>query len=123
MSPLNDVTRALFQLAHESVHLLDPAAGETNVLEEGAAVRFQQDFVRDHWNSPDYRTGNVRYDRARELTDRLLAECPDSIRDLRAQFGGFRNITAAGISDRFPELEDIAETLVLPFSQLTIPTE
>jgi hypothetical protein len=30
----------LFQLAHETVHLLDPVAGNTNLFEEGVAVDF-----------------------------------------------------------------------------------
>ena len=35
-----DWAEAVFEMAHETVHLLNPVAGNTNNLEEGVAVAF-----------------------------------------------------------------------------------
>jgi hypothetical protein len=46
----------LYELAHETVHLLNPVAGQTNWLEEGVAVAFQIEMSRtltDHPMAPD----------------------------------------------------------------------
>jgi hypothetical protein len=45
---MNDWKMAVYQLAHETVHLLDQHGGErTNNLEEGAAVRFSLDMLQN----------------------------------------------------------------------------
>ncbi len=49
---MQDVNQALFQLAHECVHLLNPHAGNGNMLEEGLAVLFSVEFMRDSINIP-----------------------------------------------------------------------
>jgi hypothetical protein len=40
LAALNDLNEALWQLAHEIVHVLGPAEGNTNNLEEGVATHF-----------------------------------------------------------------------------------
>jgi hypothetical protein len=40
LAALNDLNEALWQLAHETVHVLGPVEGNTNNLEEGVATHF-----------------------------------------------------------------------------------
>jgi hypothetical protein len=40
LAALNDLDEALWQLAHETVHVLGPVEGNTNNLEEGVATHF-----------------------------------------------------------------------------------
>jgi hypothetical protein len=79
---LNDVNKALFQLAHECVHLLDPIIfGQTSVLEEGLATNFSLIYVRR--SNPSYETGSAKYDAANRRVEQLLTQYPDAIRHLR----------------------------------------
>jgi hypothetical protein len=43
---------AVFELAHETVHLLDPRVGGTNNLEEGVAVAYSLEQWRAHSSDP-----------------------------------------------------------------------
>ncbi|MGA8539811.1 MAG: hypothetical protein WB566_09950 [Terriglobales bacterium] len=79
---MNDVNKALFQLAHECVHLLDPVlGGEASVLEEGLATNFS--LIYAHRSNPSYETGNAKYDTANRRVEQLLSQHPDAIRHLR----------------------------------------
>ena len=45
----SDYLLGCYQLAHETVHLLSPVDGRTiTTLEEGVAVMFSQDYIRDN---------------------------------------------------------------------------
>jgi hypothetical protein len=79
---LNDVNKALFQLAHECVHLLDPVIfPQASVLEEGLATTFSLAYVRR--SNPSYETGSAKYDAAHRRVEQLLTQYPDAIRHLR----------------------------------------
>lgn len=70
---LNDVNKALFQLAHECVHLLDPVIFEqASVLEEGLATNFSLIYVRR--SNPSYETGSAKYDAANRRVGQLLTQ-------------------------------------------------
>lgn len=93
----NDEKRAVYQLAHECVHLLAPVEyGKAKVIEEGLATAFSEDIIEmwfgeknkaDYTNDPRYRdaAGNVR---------QLLKQAPDAIRRLRRVEPAFSSMTA-----------------------------
>ncbi len=112
---MQEPKRALFQLAHESVHLLDPHAGGANLLEEGTATRFALHYITTEFRCP-YRTGDQRYDEASCLVQKLVNARPDALKELRRLHGPLRGVTAAQIRDIALELEcSIAERLAQDF--------
>ena len=112
---MQEPVRALYQLAHESVHLLDPhPGGGTNVLEEGAATRFSFDYITQLGYS--YRVSDKRYDEASRLVEKLVSVRPDALKELRRLHGPLRSVTAAQIRGVSPELEgSVAERLAQDF--------
>lgn len=99
----------VYELAHETVHLLDPIAGHTNWLEEGAAVEFSvlmSQQLTSHAMEPD---SDSNYALARSLVAQLPSPTLGSIELLRQRFGALSSITADQIQAAFPSLpEDIA---------------
>ena len=79
-----DPNEALFEIAHEVIHLLEPTIrSPTSVFEEGLATLFAHDIsVRDglgRWSSqPSYLAAE------KELKD-LIALHPDAVNDVRSQ--------------------------------------
>ncbi len=111
---MQEPVRALWQLAHESVHLLDPHPGGGNVLEEGVAAHFAVRYLAQL--NCSFPTGDPRYDEASSLVEQLLAARPGAIRELRAQHGPLHSVTAAQISAVCPGVEcSIAERLARDF--------
>lgn len=101
---MQEPIRAMFQLAHECVHLLDPHPGGTNVLEEGTATRFAQQYITQLGHAMS--TGDKRYDRARQLVETLVATRADALKELRRLHGPLRNITADQFRRVSPGLDD-----------------
>ena len=111
---MQDPTRALFQLAHECIHLLDPADGGTNNLEEGIATLFQLECIKSI--RADYSTGDVKYDAACSAVEQMLALQPNAARKLREIYGPWRHAKQFQISDVCPEITaDLARFLSSPF--------
>lgn len=105
---------ALYQLAHECVHLLDPHPGGTNVLEEGAATHFAHNYIVQL--GYPISTGDKRYDDAHHLVEKLLSKRPDALKELRKVHGPLRNIKADHIRSISPGLADqIIENLTKEF--------
>jgi hypothetical protein len=105
----------VYELAHETVHLLDPIAGHTNWLEEGAAVEFSvlmSQSLTSHAMEP---ASASNYALARSLVAQLPATTLSSIGLLRQRFGALSSITADQIQAAFPNVpEDIAIRLASP---------
>jgi hypothetical protein len=81
LSAMQDPNIALFQLAHETVHLLDPEAGGTNNLEEGLATHFALGIMQSL--GVNYPTGDPRYNAACAFVRAMLTERPDAPKELR----------------------------------------
>ena len=64
-----DWAEAVFEMAHETVHLLNPVAGDTNNLEEGVAVAFL--FHIQPAYGINVRPGTTVYDHAYGMVCRL----------------------------------------------------
>jgi hypothetical protein len=116
-----DFNKAHFQLAHETVHLLDPVVGGTqNVLEEGLATFYQLRYI--HRLDPNYFTGDAKYDAACMFALRLMAESPNAIKTLRAQGQTISALTAQQLRGAGVGLtNDEANILALPFQGWTPP--
>ena len=120
-SAATNETQALFQLAHEVVHLLSPAGpgARASVLEEGLATYVSLDYLAaiDRAVGPDY-IDAPRYAHAYRAVARLALR-PDfesGIRSLRATHGGLSGIAAADLQRAWPGLpRDEARTLAAEF--------
>lgn len=108
-------SRALFQLAHECVHLLDPSQNNTApVIEEGLAVLTSREFmarIRGTWAS------RGKYARAGLLAEQALRINPNVVRNIRAEEVPFVEMTPGMLLDHCTGLDPaIAETLCSRFS-------
>jgi len=100
---MTDAKRARFQLAHETVHLLDPVfAGAASVLEEGLATYYQLTYI--HREDPTYSTEDIRYDNASRLVSKLMTTCPQAVKSLRSQGKRLSALTAGELRDACAEL-------------------
>jgi hypothetical protein len=99
-----DVNRALFQLAHEAVHLLSPPTRETvTVLEEGLATAFANDISAQL--KLNYHTSSaVNYVQAMQAARKLLAMDSQVIKKLREQSPKISDISAEDIRRAVPGL-------------------
>ena len=99
-----------WQVAHESVHLLDPGVGgSATFLEEGLGTWFQDE--------PQFHTDAVRayiergvshpqnYEVAKELVGRCMPKLVPVVKDIRSQGVRIREITADTLSHRLPTVD------------------
>jgi hypothetical protein len=101
---MNDEIRALYQLSHECVHLLDPPErGLASVFEEGVATMFSAEYAQSL--CPTYRPAEAKYDAAASLAREALRISPNAIRNLRGngtRFSSFSKeqleLTCPGLS-------------------------
>jgi hypothetical protein len=106
-----------YELAHECVHLLSPSGSlKATVLEEGLAVAFAEDYLREKRNVPQYPIGAPHYIRARDLARKLLAVDRSIIRVVRQRQPALYRITADDLRACSPQIpRDLAEQLAAPF--------
>ncbi|EHG1331818.1 hypothetical protein [Vibrio vulnificus] len=101
----------LYELAHETVHLLNPIAGYTNFLEEGVAVAFSIDMSKsltEHPMSPI----DKNYKRAYELVRLLPGDLYESASKIREHCGSLGKATVESLTELFPSLSyEIIEEL------------
>ena len=106
--------QATWQLAHESVHLLDPVKdGEATFLEEGLATWFQ--------NEPKFHSKEVKeyiklvmrskkdspscYDKAEELVRRCMPQLTSVIKKIRSSDVRIQKITACKLAPYLPNVD------------------
>lgn len=106
-----DYNRATWQLAHESVHLLDPVKeGKATSLEEGLAAWFQ--------NEPKFHSNRVRkyikqsikdspdcYDKAEELVRRCMPQLTSVVKKIRSSGVRIQKITAGELAPYLPNVD------------------
>lgn len=104
---------ATWQLAHESVHLLDPVKyGEATFLEEGLATWFQnepkfhskgvQEYIKHNQSrkvSPDC------YDKAEELVRRCMPPLTSVLKKIRSSGVRIQKITAGELAPYLPNVD------------------
>ena len=105
---------AVFQLAHETVHLLDPGLlGTATYLEEGVAVAFSL-HVQQRYGINVVTNGEL-YDRAHARVN-TLPEGHLETKLIRRAVGRLRNATADNLVSLFPDLApEIASMLACKF--------
>ena len=115
LEAMNNEEQAVFQLAHETVHLLD--GGQlANVLEEGVAVNFQQEYMLANFEN-SISIVNPKYIAAGELVERLLTFDNSVVKRLRSICGSFDSITAKHIAIESNLPIEICECLAMPFDE------
>ena len=83
MNCINDINRAVFQVAHEAIHCLCPTGTKTtNVLEEGLANLFSIEYTLANGNGV-WTSNDQKYTDASELVKQLLTFDQEIIKKLR----------------------------------------
>lgn len=98
-----DFNQALFQLAHETIHLLSPnGSGPALVIEEGIATLFAEEMMAELKIEGMHASDN--YIEALNLTRPLLSSHPDLIRGLRSLCPRIQDFTPDLVLSKAPEL-------------------
>ena len=92
----------LYELAHETVHLLDPIVGFTNYLEEGFAVLFSVDMAQAYTDNPQSPKCPF-YSEAWSLVSQLGASPYDAAKLIRERFGSLGAINIESMIELFPQ--------------------
>lgn len=113
---LKDRARAIFQLAHEVIHLLAPTGGPgATVIEEGLATLFshrKSAALQLRYTS----AADNRYMKAEALVSELLRHDMSAIRRVRKIEPAFSRLTPQMLLDVAPRLSvENARLLCLPF--------
>lgn len=116
MDCVDDLNRAVYQVAHEIIHCLAPKIGlKATYLEEGLATHFSIEYARNNgyglWS-----TDNPKYDTAMKLLEQLLILEPDIIIKLRQIQPILSLITKENIIEINPTIpETLADELTRVF--------
>jgi hypothetical protein len=114
-SVMQDPIGAYFLLAHECIHLIDPAMGQTNYLEEGVATAFSIDYIQSTFDTAS-EAGEVKYAAACEMVRKMQSIRRDAAMELRRQYGPLQGITEQQILSVCPTLDaSTAKLLASPF--------
>ncbi len=110
--------RAYYKLAHECVHLLSPTGGRNaNVLEEGLATYFSQQYMHDYFEV-NWPLGMESYKIACVLAEILLKLDPYAIKHLRREEPVISKISKELLLKYYPALgEEVASKLAQPFER------
>ncbi|MBN2577826.1 MAG: hypothetical protein JXB10_02460 [Pirellulales bacterium] len=95
----------VYELAHETVHLLNPIEGKTNWFEEGIAVAFAVEMshmLTPHPMKPDKDTN---YERALVLVKQLPIDCFAAAKIVRSSIGSFSSATVLNLQTLLPEAD------------------
>jgi hypothetical protein len=101
----------VYELAHETVHLLNPIAGYTNYLEEGIAVAFSLHALDMH-GEPRFSTSIQGYIDAVKLTESVPGGPLEFGKAVRSSFSSLHGFNAAQLHEAFPVISaDLANRL------------
>lgn len=113
---LNDLNRAVFQVAHEAIHCLCPTGKKSaNNLEEGLATLFSIEYTKTNGNGI-WSPNDENYSAASELVKQLLSFDSKIIKKLRLVEPTISSIDKNLILETNPNVpEKLAESLTLKF--------
>lgn len=109
-SAATDMSRACYQMAHETVHLLAPSGGQNaNNFEEGVACYFASYYMKRKLNETAWSPTLPSYKRVLEVIEARLDQDIYCVRRLREYQPSFRHMSKEAISKEFPKLnsEDV----------------
>ena len=95
---------AIYEMAHETVHLLNPVAGGTNFLEEGIAVAFSIRAL-EVCGQPPFETGEALYTEALNLVRALAPDVFAAGRRIRECAGALGKATRCHLESLFPGVD------------------
>ena len=105
-SAATNMSRAYYQMAHETVHLLAPTGcNDSTNFEEGIACYFAADYMKEQFNEPCWSPGIPSYECALDAVTPLLDKDMCCVRRLREHHHLFQDITKEDIIKEFPDLE------------------
>lgn len=96
----------VYELAHETIHLLDPVVGYTTFMEEGSAVAFSVCMSAELTPHPMSPPPHSIYGLALDLVRTLPEPTFDSIMKVRKHASRLSAVTAAHLKQLFPNLDD-----------------
>ena len=111
--PAKNMSRACYQLAHETVHLLAPIRGVANNFEEGVATYFATYYMEEKMNEYDYWYPTEEEISYREVLARVkptLDDNPYCIRELRSKKPNFLDMSRDDVYEVFKNhlnIEDV----------------
>lgn len=114
---IKDMNQAIFQVAHEAVHCLNPIiVGNATYLEEGLATYFSLHFCRE--NNINISCSNTKYQLASDLVAELLLQDNNAIKKLRGDgLISLSSITREMITEKYPDIDkELAKKLTTNFS-------
>jgi hypothetical protein len=100
-----DWPTVVFEMAHETIHLLNPIAGYTNWLEEGVAVEFSIYAQNKYELFPIQQPTVGSYFEALQMVRMLLGGSFPAAHRIRAKAGSLGAVTFEQLQDLFPECE------------------
>ena len=100
-----DWPEVVFEMAHETVHLINPVAGNTNNLEEGVAVAFSLHVQPAY--SICIRPSSPSYLHVFQLASMLPGGPLEAARRVRDRVGALSNLTARDLSELFPNVDTV----------------
>jgi hypothetical protein len=95
----------VYEMAHETVHLLNPAVANTNWLEEGVAVAFSV-FALVHYKLPKQEPNLPSYQEALALVEALPGGSFSTARAARALAGALNAVTFEHLAALFPGYDE-----------------
>lgn len=114
----SDWSYVVHQLAHETVHLLDPVCrGKSNYLEEGVAVSFSL-LISRQYGFNFLAPSSGKYGDALKFANELPEGAILSARRIRLTLGKFSGVSADDLVGLFPELNvNVANNLSNKFNR------
>ena len=106
----------VYELAHETVHLLNPKPGTGNWLSEGIAVAFSV-YAQLHFKLEPQNINLCSYRRSLELVSELPHEPLVAGRNIRTSCGSLNDVNQSSLADLFPDvdseiLKELCQTFV-----------
>jgi hypothetical protein len=112
MGAAKDWRAAVFELAHETIHLFDPVKGNARIFEEGVAVLFSLEIAREVFGDGGHDAGlcatlkHSSYREARDLMRKLGPDALTKVRAVRERCGGLSQVTVDHLREVYPGQED-----------------
>ena len=113
----------VYEMAHETVHLLDPVVGNANNLEEGVAVAFS--LHAQTLYGVDVQVPSIpSYVYALKLVDKLPGDILSDVALIRRELGPLSHVTLDGLRGLFPNLDaHLANELTHKFERDAVPPD
>jgi len=97
----------VYELAHETVHLLDPVEGATTWLEEGVAVAFAVHVAATYTSQGQTPSPGSPYAEALDLVHQFADPCFPAARHIRSNIGPLSSVSEGVLAAAFPQVSGV----------------